>query len=90
MPKVFYTTSWKQLFQCGNGRGEHNTVRRWDNLRIIIVGGEPEDNWEESVKEDSKKKKKHQVHSMVGNDGMESIFGRIRSKRFVEFNSGSR
>ena len=28
MPKVFYTTSWKQLFQCRNKKGEHNTVRR--------------------------------------------------------------
>ena len=38
MPKVFYITSWKQLFQCGNGKREHGTVGRRNNLRIIIVG----------------------------------------------------
>ena len=38
MLKIFYIILWKQLFQYRNGKGKHNTVRRWDNLRIMIVG----------------------------------------------------
>ena len=41
MPKVFYTASWKQLFQHRNGKEEHGTVRRRNNPRIMIVGGKP-------------------------------------------------
>ena len=38
MLKVFYITLWKQLFQCGSGKGKHGIVGRRNNLKIIIVG----------------------------------------------------
>ena len=41
------------------------------------------------MKEDSKEKKKHRIHFVVGNDGMENIFRRIKSKKFIGFSGGS-
>ena len=41
------------------------------------------------MKEDSRERKKHWIHSVVGNNRMESIFGRIGLKKFVGFSSKS-
>ena len=38
MLKIFYTTLWKQSFQCKNGKRKHGTVGKLNNLRIMIVG----------------------------------------------------
>ena len=88
MLKVFYIILWKQLFQCENGRGKHNIVKKWNNLRITIVGRKPKNDWKKLAKKNSKEKKRHWIHSMVGNNGMENIFKKIELKKFVGFSGG--
>ena len=90
MPKVFYITSWKQLFQCRNRKGEHGTIKKQNNPRIMIVGRKPENDQKKSTKKNSREKKRHRVRSIVKNDGMESIFRKTGLKKFVGFNGRSR
>ena len=57
MLKVFYIISWKQLFQCKNGKEKHGIIGRQNNWRIMSIGRKPKNNWKKLVKKDLKEKK---------------------------------